>query len=172
MSPRFLLKMLLAFAGLVGIAPEGFADWTLNVGYHNPRPATYGVNFLYLGSQWGFEAGIGWIDVNAEKSSDDDDDDATDGSAKDDDGDASFAVAGDVDVKYFLASGGVRPYLQFGLGAGFGADDDSGFNAGAGGPFGGIGLLAGSPSLYVYVAGTVDGAVQGPRLEAGVGFDL
>ncbi len=175
MNHRLSVHMLLAIAGFFAMAPDCFADWTLNVGYHNPRPATYGVNFLYIGTSWGFEAGIGWLDVNAEKSADDDDVDAKNGTANDDakdDGDASFAIAGDVDLKYFLASGGARPYLQFGIGAGFGADDDSGFDAGAGGPFGGIGLLAGSPSLYLYVAASVDGAANDPRLEAGIGFDL
>lgn len=174
MDLKVIVRSIPLLTGLLLFAPDCFANWTLNLGYQNPRPATYGVNFLYVGSQWGFEAGIGWIDVDAEADTDDDDDDEGAGKKEDDDdeNDASFAVAGDVDVKYFFSSGGVRPYLQLGLGAGLGADDDSGVHAGAGGPFVGLGIFGGSPSLYVYVAASTSGSRDAPRIEAGIGFDI
>ena len=175
MTLREMFRVIPILAGLMLFAPDCFANWTLNLGYQNPRPATYGVNFLYVGSQWGFEAGIGWIDVDAEADTDDEADEANDKDDEDDEddeNDASLAVAGDIDVKYFFANGGVKPYLQLGLGAGLGADDDSGFHAGAGGPFVGLGIFAGSPSLYVYVAASTSGSRDAPRIEAGIGFDI
>jgi hypothetical protein len=165
---------------LWGAASPARADWTWNVGYQNPAVSTVGLNLFYIGPKWGFETGIGWVDVraNADDDADNDKDDDGDGvvdedGEKDDDDGASLRLAGDVDLKYFLGSGGARVFLQAGLGIGIGAaaGDNSGVGAGTGAPFGGVGALFGGPSLYAYVSGNVRSDLD-PFLQAGIGFDL
>lgn len=158
---------------LVASASTAQANWTLNIGYQNPAVSTWGVNFLYLGSKWGFEAGIGWID--AEANVDDDDDENDDELAKGDEDDdrASLRLAGDVDLKYFLTSGSARVFLQggVGVGAGIAAGDDGGAGAGTGGGFGGVGVLLGSPSFYGYGSFNVNGSSH-TFVQAGLGLDI
>ena len=154
-----LVKRLVGLAcSLLLLASPAVADWTWNVGYHNPAGSTVGLNLLYLGPTFGFEAGLGWIDVRA----DSDDDKKTDG---------SFAAAGDVNLKYFVSSGKVRPYAQAGVAIGFGARTGSGAGASTGGGFAGLGLLIGSPSFYGYGAYDLDGS-RSAFVQAGLGFDL
>lgn len=158
------LTLLFAAAG------EARADWSLNFGYQNPIVSTYGLNFLYMGSQWCFETGIGWVDVNAKGDDDDDKDD----SKKDDDGArASVHLAGDADVKYLFSSGTVKPFVQggFGVGIGAAAGDNSGASAGAGGGFAGLGLFIGGKSAYGY-ASFNGGGGGGTFVQAGLGFDI
>ena len=157
---------------VIGWSETALADWTLNVGYQNPAVSTVGVNFLYQGGRWGFETGIGWIDVDAQTDSDKDDAEAETTEPKKGD-QASVRVAGDVDVKYFFSSGGIRPFVQGGFGVGIGASagDDSGAGAGAGGGFGGLGLFFGSGTPYGYASFNAGGG-GGTFLQAGVGVDI
>lgn len=169
---RFFVVLISALA-----ATTASANWTWNVGYQNPAVSTFGLNLFYLGSEWGFEIGLGWIDVDAR--TDDEDDDEVEAVAgeeaekdKDKDKDrAAVHLAGDADVKYMLSSGKFRPYLQGGFGLGIGASSDSGAGAGTGGGFAGLGILAGSPALYVYGSYNLNSARNG-FVQAGVGFDL
>lgn len=143
------------------------ANWTLNVGYHNPTNATYGLNFLYLGSRWGFEVGVGWLDFATVNTDDaDEDEEKTDDTA-------AGVIAGDVDLKYFFKGSGLRPYLQVGAGAfvGASAGKETDAAAGLGGLFYGVGVLAGSPKFYGYASGLL-GRHDDVTLQAGLGFDL
>lgn len=143
------------------------ANWTLNLGYHNPLNSKLGVNFLYWGSQWNFEIGVGWLDADAE--ADDDKNEAD----KDDDK-VSFSAAGDIDVKYRFSTGSVAPYVQFGFGAGTGAEvgDDTDAGVGIGGPFAGLGLFFGKPTLYGYLAGNYLLESKDTEFQGGIGFDI
>lgn len=148
-------------------ADLALANWTLNVGYHNPTHATYGVNFLYLGSQWGFEVGVGWLDFATVNTDDPENkEDAADDTAR-------GVIAGDVDVKYFFKGSGLRPYAQVGSGAFVGAAAGKKFAgaAGLGGLFYGLGVFAGSPKFYGYLSALLDGH-EHLSLQAGVGFDI
>ena len=138
------------------------ADWTLNIGWHNPPGSTLGVNFLYLGQAWGFEAGIGAVNLAAEGTA-----------AQDDRDNAHLSISGALNVKYFFGSGGVRPYAQVGFGAGIGATvgDDAGAGGGVGGPFAGLGIFGDAGKWYVYAAYNV-WQNSGGSPQAGVGFHL
>jgi len=150
---------------------SAFANWTLNIGYQNPIVSTWGLNFLYLGSQWGVELGVGWIDANA-RIEDDDDDKNSEGSTSGESGEgASLQIAGDIDVKYFFASGTARPFLQGGFGLGFDAESGEGIGAGTGGGFFGVGILLGSPALHGYGAFNVNGS-DDSFFQAGLGVDI
>jgi len=160
---------------LVGLASAGFclatpsyADWTLNLGYHNPVNANLGVNFLYWGSQWNFEVGIGWAEARAKAT-----DDADDTTGEKDDDEVRAAVAGDLNVKYRLTTGSVAPYLQLGIGAWTAAQvgDRSDADADLGGPFAGVGLMFGKPNIYAYAAYNVFRSNEG-QFQAGIGFDI
>jgi hypothetical protein len=75
-------------------------------------------------------------------------------------------------LRYFLASGTVRPYLRGGFGLGFSAKaggDDAG--AGAGGGFAALGLMLGSKSRHGYAALNLDGN-QDPFFQTGIGLDI
>jgi hypothetical protein len=171
------LGVVLASFALSLFGTSARAEWTWNVGYHNPAVSTWGLNLLYLGPQWGFETGIGWVDVSSTKSTDPKSGDASatdDGKAKAEKTRTTrLNLAGDVDVKYFLASGKLRPFLQAGLGVGIGAaaGADSGFGAGTGGGFAGLGLLIGGPSFYVYGSYNWTGR-SSTFAQAGLGFGL
>jgi hypothetical protein len=161
-------KRLLSALALAGtcLASPSYANWTLNLGYHNPMNADLGVNFLYWGSQWNFEVGIGWVDADA-KATDDKDE-----AVKDDDG-VGLALAGDLNVKYRFVNGTIAPYVQLGIGAWTSAavGDQTDANADLGGPFAGIGLMIGKPNLYVYAAYNVD-KNENDQVQAGIGFDI
>jgi hypothetical protein len=161
------LKKILVGMLLLSGSPA-HADWTWNLSYQNPAVSTFGVNLFYMGNPWGFEVGLGWIDVDASKR--DEEEDKDDGKKKDDDS-ARIRLAGDVDVKYMLASGKFRPYVQGGFGVGLGADSDAGAGASTGGGFAGLGILAGSPSFYVYGTYNINGS-RHDFVQAGLGFDL
>jgi hypothetical protein len=161
------LLFALASAGLC-LASPSYANWTLNLGYHNPMNADLGVNFLYWGSKWNFEVGIGWVDADA-KATDDANDTATE---KDDDG-VGLALAGDLNVKYRFVNGAFAPYIQVGIGAWTSAavGDQTDANADLGGPFAGIGLMIGKPNFYGYAAYNVD-KNENDQVQAGIGFDI
>ncbi len=161
-------KGLLALIALAIVwVPRAEANWTLNLGYHNPLNSKLGINFLYWGSQWNFEIGLGWLDADASK------DDETNSETKDDDK-VSFAAAGDLDVKYRFSTGNVAPYIQLGFGAGTGAQvgDKSDAGVGFGGPFVGLGLFFGKPALYAYVAGNYLIESKDNEFQGGLGFDI
>lgn len=145
------------------------ADWTANIGYHNPVIATYGLNLLYFGQSIGFEVGLGWIDVKSETSKDSSSDSSTDSSSKKTN--TSLHLAGDLDLKYFFTSGKVRPYVQGGVAYGIGASTNNGASAGTGGGFAGLGLLFGGPPLYAYAAYNFDSSRDG-FVQVGLGTSL
>lgn len=157
----FLVFWLGAFAS----PADGAQGWSWNLGYQNPANADFGVNFLYMGSRFGFELGIGRLHLDAE-----DDDNVND---SDDDDNSSLAIGGDVDLKYFFGGGSVRPFIQGGflVGVGGQAGDDSGFGAGTGSGFGGLGIMADASSWYVYGSYNI-GSWDYDFVQAGLGFDL
>ena len=177
--------MLIGLAGLALVPGTARASWTVNAGYHNPAVSTYGLNLLNIGTNWGFEVGVGWIDVAVQ-----DDDSksllhvpapatAESGAARrvlrDE---TKFTLAGGASLKYFFSSGKVRPYLQggadFGIGATTGKDGDGkdgGAGASAFGPYGGLGLLIGSPSFYIYGAYNL-AEHQNTFAQAGIGIGI
>ncbi len=162
-------RLGLALLGLVVAAPAAVAgDWTWNIGYHNPVVSTFGLNLLWFGQDFGFEAGIGWIDVNSSTAKKKDDTSGADGKET-----THVTVAGGLNGKYFLTGGKLRPYLQAGIGIGIGASagEHSGIGAGTGAGYGGIGLMAGSPGFYGYGAFNIDGS-KDTFLQAGLGADL
>jgi len=179
--------MLMGLAGLALVPGTARASWTVNAGYHNPAVSTYGLNLLNIGTNWGFEIGVGWIDVAVQ-----DDDSkslarvpvpvAAEGRVSPSlvrQDETRFALAGGASLKYFFSSGKVRPYLQggadFGIGATTGKDkdgkDDGGAGASAFGPYGGLGLLIGSPSFYIYGAYNL-AEHQNTFAQAGLGIGL
>jgi hypothetical protein len=163
------LSILVLVVGTL-FASSAHANWTLNVGYQNPIVSTWGLNLLYIGSQWGFEAGIGWIDAEAKV--DEDEPDNNSNNDPDEDGSkAAIAIAGDIDLKYFFASGAARPFLQGGFGVDLGAKSGEGAGAGTGGGFVGLGILLGSPSIYGYGSINVNGS-QDSFYQAGLGVDI
>ena len=127
------------FLFLTFLAPSAFAGWTANIGYNNP-PGAIGLNFLYLSTKWGFEAGIGRIQAGST---------TDDSSTQADESDSSLGLSGDINLKYFLSKGTFSPYLQGGVGAGIGASG-SGLGAGLGGGFLGAGLLIGNEGFHLY----------------------
>ena len=150
-------------------APLARAEWTANVGYHNPVDATIGLNLLYFGKPWAFEVGLGWIDASTDKTTTKD----KNSSSKTKTTGGSVAAAGDVDVKYLFGASKFRPYVQAGVGVGIGAGAGSsvGLGASAGGLFAGIGLMLGSPGFYGY--GSYNGDKYGNTFaQGGLGVSL
>ena len=143
------------------------ANWSLNLGYNNP-PGSLGVNFLYWSGKIGFEVGIGQVKASAESENTD-----TSSGGGDTDGNNTLGVGGAISGKYFFSGGGVAPYVQLGVGAGFGVssdEDGSDAGAGVGGLYGGVGLMFGNPSLYFY-GGLISGG-NNSSVQAGIGFDI
>jgi len=164
---RYLMAAIILASSVLAVSRPAMANWTLNLGYQNPAGSSYGVNFLYFGQQWGFEIGIGWMELKAKDS-----DDANNGTNNNDKKDnASLKVAGDIDVKYFFSGRSLRPYAQlgFGYGAGAAVGEDAGAGVATGAGFAGIGLIAGDPGFYGYASFNVG---AGSFLQAGLGFDI
>ena len=138
------------------------ANWTLNLGYRNPPGSQYGLNFLYIGSKFGFEIGLGSGSVTQDDANNDD---------KSDDN-VTAALGGALSAKWYLSKGTFSPYLQLGFGSSTSvtAGEDTGANADLGGPFFGLGLLIGSPSFYLY--GGLVLVENSNFLQAGIGFDI
>ena len=158
MYTRFFILMILLLTSKLASA-----NWTLNLGYHNPPNSRYGINFLYFGAKFGFELGIGTGSIDAGTTEDD----------GDDEDDSVFVNAGGaISVKWFLSKGTLTPYLQGGMGtsSSVSAGENSGAGANIGGPFLGIGILIGSPSLYVY--GSFNIRDNSNFIQAGLGFDI
>lgn len=161
-------KIFFLFTGLL-FSTVSQANWTLNLGYHNPPNATVGVNFLYLNPTWAFEIGLGWVDASSEDSQDT----ANDTTSTDSQESVTLKASGALNVKFFLGYGGIRPYVQLGAGAGIGAKagDENDFGASVGGGYGGVGLFMGSSSLYVYGSYNF-GSYRSNFVQAGFGFDI
>jgi hypothetical protein len=156
----------MVWATLAGLAASpARAEWTINAGYHNPVVSDWGLNLFYWGSKCGFETGVGYVNAHSETT--------TNAQGEKETKSTTFTAAGDVDIKFLLASSGVRPYLQGGFAVGLGAKTGSagGAGAGVGGGFAGLGLLFGSPGLYAYCSFNLDGARDG-FLQAGLGTSL
>ena len=146
------------FLCLALLTPSAFAGWTGNLGYNNP-PGSIGLNFLYLATKWGFEAGIGR--VNADSTTDD-------SSTKEDESSSSVGLTGDLNLKYFFTRGTFNPYMQAGVGAGIGASG-SGVGAGLGGGFLGAGILIGNEGFHIYGGVVGSSSIAG---QAGIGIKL
>ena len=168
-----LILFVISLAACLAGSETALANWSLNLGYNNPPGASLGVNFLYRGSKIGFEVGIGWVDADA-KVEDDDSDDEDGEDDDDEETSAGLALAGDLNVKYFFSGGGVAPYIQGGFGAAVSGKvgDGGGANAGLGGGFAGVGLMAGGNDLYLYLSANVAGSTDNLFYQVGVGFDI
>ena len=147
---RLLYIMIVASVCNFAFTEKAKANWTLNIGYQNPPGSSFGLNFLKFAGNWGFELGIGGF------------------SAEFGGGDGGVDVSGGLNGKYFIGSASVKPYLQLGLHAGMSVG--SNFSFAAGGLYGGLGLLFGSPKFYFYLAGITDITNMAPQL--GLGFDI
>ena len=102
-----LLLAVLFFGAGCFWSGESRADWSLNLGYQNPANAQYGINFLYEGSNWGFEGGVGYIDINVEKEADD--------STESKKNEADFRVGGEIDIRYFFRASLFVPTCSWAL---------------------------------------------------------
>lgn len=130
--------------------------WSWNLGYNNPPGALVGLNFLYLGDNFGFEIGIGNVDSDESNSS----------------------INGAASLKYLFRSGKTfRPYIQGGTRTGVSVnsnDDDTsaGASLGGGGYYGAGFFLVGNP-MYFYASYNKDGGKgDGTFAQAGIGFDF
>ncbi|MFW7380897.1 MAG: hypothetical protein ACOH5I_18925 [Oligoflexus sp.] len=170
---RFIPGLCLVLFTMLMSAPC-LANWTFNLGYHNPPGSKVGVNFLYWSQPLMFEIGIGWIDVDSLDNEDTNEAGNNDATTEEESTDLRVAVAGALNVKYMLTSGGVRPYLQLGVGAGsyVQAGDDTDLGAGIGGLYGGLGLMAGSPQFYAYASYNIHGNSNHNFAQFGIGFDI
>lgn len=134
--------------------------WSWNIGQNNPPGADYGLNFFYLGDNFGFEIGIGGIQTDETKSN---------GQKSD-----TFAINGAASLKYLFRSGQVfRPYLQAGTSSGFNVtstNDDTSAGVGLGGQgYTGIGFfLIGNP-FYFYASYN---KANSSFTQFGIGFDF
>lgn len=143
-------------------SPVHAGGWSWNIGYQNPANASWGLNFLYRSSKWGFELGIGRLDVDSEDTNDNNKDDST-----------NISLGGDMDLKYFFSGGSVQPFVQGGFLTGLGGHtgDHSGLGAGTGSGFGGLGIMANASSWYVYASYNL-ASYHADFIQAGIGFNL
>lgn len=139
--------LLIVFALL--FARPAAADWTWNIGYHNPAGSVVGVNLLHFWNKWAFEIGAGYFNA----------------------ADDRVTIAGDLDFKYLFGSSWLRPYVMGGVGYGTGAlfGDGGGVSAGTGGGFLGGGIFLKGRPFYMYL-GVAAGS--GTTAQVGLGFDL
>lgn len=140
---------------------EAFAGWSASLGYNNPPGATYGLNFMYLWTNWAFEAGIGGVQQTSTNSGGQE--------AK------TTSTLGDINLKYLFSSGVFRPYLQGGMGSSVSVTNASGVSAAAGvggGYVGGGIFLLGNP---IYVYGSINTGLSSGNssfVQFGVGYDF
>ncbi len=162
-SHRQLLNSIIA--GLICTVPSiSMANWSVNIGYHNPPQAGVGVNFLHEWSQVALELGIGSVRTDANFDNDE--------VSRDDDG-LGLGLGGDINGKYFFLKSAVRPYAQIGALVGtYGSiGDNSGVGLGAAGVFAGGGLWFGqTSSVHGYVSYNL--ISSSGFLQAGIGFDI
>ena len=130
---------------------------------------------LYFSNNWAFEIGLGYVDSSTSTDDEDDDDDTNTNASATEDEEESITVraSGGLNLKFFLGSGGIKPYAQIGVGAGIGAKtgDEGGLGAGVGGGYGGLGIFAGKPSLYIYGSYNLS-SNENSFIQLGLGFDI
>lgn len=128
------------------------ADWSWNIGYHNPHTATVGVNFLHLWTDWAVELGLGYIQAQSG--------DQTTG----------LTLGGGVNLKYFFLHNVFRPYLQGGYGMSSGVSN-KGAGVGIAGGFIGGGIFIWSNDFHIYLSyDLAEGG--GSFYQVGLGFPL
>ncbi len=158
------LSLYVCSFGLASLlwTPQVRAEWSLNLGYQNPHGSRLGLNALYWGSQWNFEAGLGWIDAQA-------DDGSTSGSSQ-----VATQLYGDINGKFRLTSGSIAPYLQLGIGTGTAASVGSHSGAGLSlqAPYVGLGLMLGKSKFYGYGAYDYFWEAKASEVQFGIGFGL
>ena len=135
--------------------------WSFNLGYRNPPGSLLGLNFLYLWSNWAFEAGVGGVEQSKGI------DPATGSETK------TTSVLGALNFKYLFDGQTFRPYLQVGVGSSASITTNSGATASAGsngGYFGG-GLFLMGPPIYVYLSLNSSGGT-GSFFQGGLGFNF
>lgn len=140
------------------------ANWTANVGYHNPSGSLIGINFMYLNQDFATELGIGWLQVSSEKN----------GSSDQEEEESLFlGLSGDLNMKYFLTSGSIRPYGQVGFAMNFSGQlgEQNEASGNVDGAFVGAGILAGKPSFYAYTSINTRN-VENYFYQFGVGTDI
>lgn len=164
-----LLFLTCVALGALSIPSVATADWTMNVGYHNPTWSTLGLNLLKMNEDWGFEFGVGYVDWDTEGSQAEKRDDKD---QKEEDT-VRVRVAGDLDVKYLIFDGNFKPYVQLGtlwaLGSKVGEDNDIG--ASLFDVFSGVGLMLGSKNFYGYAAYNFFLEHEN-NFQAGLGIDI
>lgn len=155
LSGLFLSALPFSSSALAG-------GWSWNIGFQNPANANWGLNFLYHSTKWAFEAGIGRLDVDSEDTNDNNKNDKT-----------NISLGGDIDLKFFLSSNSVQPFVQGGFLTGIGGHtgSHSGFGAGTGSGFGGLGIMANASSWYVYASYNLS-SYHNDFIQAGIGFNL
>ena len=156
-------QLVLALIFLLPASPS-LANWSLNIGYHNPPQAGLGVNFLYDWTQFALELGIGNIRTDANFNND---------SKTQGDNGVGLGFGGDINGKFLFMQGPVRPYLQLGtlLGTYGSVGRSSGLGLGSGGIFFGGGLWIGqTSSIHGYLSYNLINSSS--FLQAGLGFDI
>ena len=145
-----------------------FSETSINLGYHNPIYSGYGLNLLFLNGNTGFEIGVGGLDAKIDLDGKDDNDAI--GTSQDTDDNSGITLVGGLNGKYFFGSGAAKTYLQLGIGASIGAEDNEGSSASASTPYVGGGLWLGGSSLYVY--GSYNITNHWNFIQAGLGFPI
>ena len=125
------------------------ANWSWNIGYHNPPGSQVGVNFMKLWSNWAFEAGIGSLDLNSDSNNDN----------------SSLQISGAINFKYLFMSGFLRPYVQGGFGTGIAIGGNA--SAGTGNSYLGAGVFFRGSPFYVYLSLLFE---NNGSTQAGIGF--
>lgn len=136
----------------------------MNIGYHNPPGATVGLNFMHLWTKWAFEFGIGSVSSK-------DSEDWNSKEDKDQGKTTTYSVGGDLNLKYLFGSGGLRPYLQGGVGAAVSTTDEGSTSAGTSvsRPFGGVGFFAMGSGVYCYASWLF---MNASTIQAGIGINF
>ena len=155
----------LVVAGILGLPGIASAKWSANLGYHNPPLALVGINTMKEWTNFVFEAGVGWVDVDAidtDKAEDDEEEKDT----------ASLGLAGGINGKYMFHWSKVRPYVQLGVGSAVGLSigKQTGVGANFGGGYGGGGIYYGGKDYYGYISANYI-AVRA-FLQVGLGMNL
>jgi hypothetical protein len=128
--------------------------WSWNVGYNNPPGSLLGFNVMHTWTNWIFEFGIGSAS-----------------SAKNENGNSVTALAGGVNLKYLLGTGGLLTYVQGGSGAGIATGGGTTTLGVGGSGYGGLGLLAQGTNWYGYGSGNY-ASNGGAFVQIGFGHNL
>jgi hypothetical protein len=156
-------RVVVGIITIIGVGMTSFhaSAVSVNVGWHNPPNSTVGLNFLWLGSKWGFELGVGHVRASSSENSEEETDAA------------GFGVSGAMSGKYLFSGGTVRPFAQLGIGLGLSGavGDNGGASAGAGGLYGGLGVMLGSEKFYAYGSGNLTSG-SNAFAQFGIGFGI